>query len=451
MTQAAGRDIDRAPERDHERDPHRDRPDRPAHVCTACSLLCDDVVPAGGVLAAACTAGQAAWRASLAWSAGETSARVDGRDVSREEGLERAAALVTAARRVLVTGLRDASIDAITAACDLAEACGAAIDCGDTEAARLSGDVLARVGRVTADWDELRDRADLVILWWCDPAVSHPRFLERFVLPPLPGGPRRTIAVGTAPLLPHGEHHVHVPCAPDAAMTAARALHGLIAGPPTAAHVPQDLGRLLDPVRRAIDSATAVAFVTDPTADATGLGTWSVASLVRALALSRVAFEIPLPRHGLGGGANAMGAAAVCTWRYGSAGAISRADRHGATAHPGEDDAQRLVARGEVDCVVAVGAIPEALETALATRGHALSVVRLGPDAPPRDEAGVFLRVPPPLVTQAGAMLRGDGRWVDLAGTVAPPRPDPLCDAVRDLLDRVARHDPRRSFGGVTA
>ena len=448
MTQAAGRDdVDRAPERD----PGRERPDGPAHVCTACSLLCDDVVPAGGVLAAACAAGQAAWSASLASTAGGKTARVDGRDVSWEEGLDRAAALVTAARRVLVSGLRDASLDAITAACDLAEACGAAVDGGDPEAARLSGDVLARVGRVTAEWDELRDRADLVVLWWCDPAVSHPRFLERFVLPPLPGGQRRTIAVGTDPVLPRGAHHLHVQLAPDTAVTAARALHGLLAGPQTAAHVPPDLGRLLDPVHRAIDSAKAVAFVTSPTADATGLVTWSMASLVRALALSRVAFEIPLPRHAIGGGANALGAAAVCTWRYGSAGAVSRADRHGSRSLPGEDDAERLVGRSEVDCVVAVGGLPEALETAITSRGHDLSVVRLGADASPRRETGVLLRVPPPLVTQSGAMLRGDGRWVDLGGTATSPRPDPLCETVRDLLDRVARRGPRRPSVGVTA
>ncbi|HBB74893.1 MAG TPA: hypothetical protein DC048_10660, partial [Planctomycetaceae bacterium] len=142
---------------------------------------------------------------------------------------------------------------------------------------------------------------------------------------------------------------------------------------------------------------------------------------------------------------------AVCTWRYGSAGAISRADRRGALSLPGEDDAERLVGRGEVDCVVAVGGLPEALEKAIASRGHDLSVVRLGADGSPRDETGVVLRVPPPLVTQSGAMLRGDGRWVDLGGTATPPRPDPLCETVRDLLARVARRGPRRPFDGVTA
>ena len=169
------------------------------------------------------------------------------------------------------------------------------------------------------------------------------------------------------------------------------------------------------------------------------------------MALSRVAFEIPLPRHAIGGGANALGAAAVCTWRYGSAGAVSRADRHGSRSLPGEDDAERLVGRSEVDCVVAVGGLPEALETAITSRGHDLSVVRLGADASPRRETGVLLRVPPPLVTQSGAMLRGDGRWVDLGGTATSPRPDPLCETVRDLLDRVARRGPRRPSVGVTA
>jgi hypothetical protein len=75
-------------------------------------------------------------------------------------------------------------------------------------------------------------------------------------------------------------------------------------------------------------------------------------------------------------------AAAVCTWRYGAAGAIARADRGGAEFRPAECDAARLVARGEVDCVVAVGTLAEHVEAALAARSTAVHVIRVtGDDA----------------------------------------------------------------------
>lgn len=357
---------------------------RTAHVCTACSLLCDDVVPDGDLLARACVAGQAAWRAARSSAGDGPRAWIDGRAVSSSEALDHAALLIGSARRVLVTGLADGSIDTIAAACDLAEAVGAAIDPGEPEVACAAGPAIARVGRVTADWDELRDRASLVIFWFCDPSATHPRFIERFVepAPVSAGGARRTIAVGPAGVLPGSSLHAHVPLAATAGVTAARALQALLAGPPISAHVPAGLASLLEPVRRAIDTAACTAFVTRAAADAVGLGPWSTAALVRSLALVRPVFEVPLDR-GVVGGADAAGAAAVCTWRYGAAGAIGRADRSGAAFRPAEADAVRLVARGEVDAVVVVGGLSEPLEAVIAARRDGLAIVRLVPREKP--------------------------------------------------------------------
>ena len=169
-------------------------------VCTACPLLCDDVVVTATGVTQACDAGVAAFEASD-MEVGTTSL-VDGAAMLREAAIDRAAAMITTARQVLVTGLADASLEAITTACDLAEAVGAAIDAGGSEMSQASGPTIARAGEVTAEWEELRDRADLVIFWFCDPAATHPRFIERFVAPPTAAGiPRHTIAIGTEPQL----------------------------------------------------------------------------------------------------------------------------------------------------------------------------------------------------------------------------------------------------------
>ncbi|MFN7812235.1 MAG: hypothetical protein ACK5SI_06180, partial [Planctomycetia bacterium] len=90
-------------------------------VCTACPLLCDDI----GLDAAdrgpanACDTGVAAFAAAAGGSR-----PADG----LKRPLDRAAELAIAARRVLVTGLADATNEAIVAACDLAETLAAAID-----------------------------------------------------------------------------------------------------------------------------------------------------------------------------------------------------------------------------------------------------------------------------------------------------------------------------------
>jgi formylmethanofuran dehydrogenase subunit B len=88
------------------------------------------------------------------------------------------------------------------------------------------------------------------------------------------------------------------------------------------------------------------------------------------------AFEVPL-------GDRDDDAVAVCTWRYGAAGAIDRADRGGGRFRAAEGDAVRLIDRGEVDCVVVVGE-PTAHVAAAIARAAGLSVVRL-----PADEAAL--------------------------------------------------------------
>ncbi len=442
---------------------------RTRHVCTACSLLCDDVVPCGDLLGHACAVGQAAWQTARSAAADGPRAWIDGHPVPWSEALDHAARRIVAARRVLVTGLTDGSIDTIAAACDLAESVGAAIDPGEPEAARAAGPVIARVGRVTADWDELRDRAALVVFWFCDPPTTHPRFIERFVAPaPVSaGGTRRTIAVGPAGVLPVSASHLHVPLAATAAVTAARALQALLAGPPTSAHIPAWLATLLEPVRRAIDSAACTAFVTRAVEDAVGLGSWSTAALVRMLALTRPAFEVPLD-YGVGGGADAAGAAAVCTWRYGGPGAIGLADRSAAAAfRPAEADAVRLVARGEVDAVVVAGDLPTRLEAAIAAQRDGLIVVRLVPPGKASPEKGqastagktekgqashaldvictvVELRVASPLLDLPGAMLRGDGRWVAVPGVAVAGGAEPPHAVLRSLTEQLRAAGGRR-------
>ena len=285
--------------------------------------------------------------------------------------LEATAALLTNARRVLVTGFVDVPLEAVAAAFDAAELLGAAVDAGHPESARPAGPTIARAGEVTAAWEEMRDRADLVVLWFCNPDSLHAGFISRFVAAPLPSQRnRRTLAVGPASVLAASTGYAHLSLDRAAAVDAARVVqHMLLGGKPLALAGP--LAVACTALHAAVAAAACVAFVTDDSADLVGLEPWSIVHLVRTISHRKPAFEIPLAAPGT------AAFRSCCTWRYGAAGAIARANRAGGEFQPAEASACRLLERGEVDCVLVVGRAVTAVERAIAARGAGLVVVRI--------------------------------------------------------------------------
>ena len=84
------------------------------------------------------------------------------------------------ARRTLITGLVSTTLDTIQISYALAECTHASVDANAFENSILTAPTAIRVGGVTADFEELRDRADLAIFWGCDPRANDcPRFIER--------------------------------------------------------------------------------------------------------------------------------------------------------------------------------------------------------------------------------------------------------------------------------
>lgn len=393
-------------------------------TCTACPLLCDDVLITTDGVAGACLHGSETIRAAIAGVLHPRSATGPSPEawendspLARETAIERAAKRLASARRVLVTGLASATLEAITAACDLAESLGAAVDAGLPESSRAAGPTIARAGEVTAVWEELRDRADLVLFWGCDPAASHPRFIERFIASSLSDGRhRRTIAVGPHSVLPDATTHHHLPLPHGLAVEAARGLQMLTIGrPDVLSGTP--VAAVCTTLHDAIQAANCVAIVTSDGDDPIGLEAWSIVHLVRTIAHIKPAFQIPLGAGLAAGGANVAGAAAVCTWRYGAAGGIATADPAGSLFLPAESDARRLVDRGEVDVVLVLGRLADPLEQSIADRGARLSVVRIC-DAPEpllqRAGDSFQLRCACMSLCTTGTMLREDGRRVVL-------------------------------------
>jgi formylmethanofuran dehydrogenase subunit B len=147
----------------------------PEATCAGCGCVCDDIEVTADGLVRTCPLGDA-WFAEI----GDRPpvARVDGREVSVDEAADAAAAILREARAPLVYGLGRTSCEAQRQAVALAEAAGAVIDVG------VAAGAFAAIGSSTATFGEIRDRAELVVLWRADPVVTHPRLLERLRLDP---------------------------------------------------------------------------------------------------------------------------------------------------------------------------------------------------------------------------------------------------------------------------
>jgi formylmethanofuran dehydrogenase subunit B len=391
-------------------------------VCTACPLLCADIdLPAAAALA--CLPGRQAMLAPVP----ALPPSHDGRALAPTAALDAAATLLTTARRVLVTGLGEATLGALAAAGDIAEFLGAAIDAGDPAVALASGPTIARSGEVTAAFEELRDRADVVVVWFADPATSHPRFFERF-LPPR----ARVIQVGPAATIAPGES-IAIPPADE--VTALRWLtaqaRGVVFPLPAG-----DLATAVARVRGAVAAATCLGIVTVERPAGSGVAEWALAEWVRAEAHRRPAFAIPLA-GGVGtASGNAAGVAAVSTWRYGGPGAIARADRSGGTFRPAEADAVRLIARGEVDAVLVIGRPRPTVAAALRAADARLACVEVGPER--TCSRGIHLPTAAPL-DDPGEWLRGDGRLVHVPGRYPAAADQRLENVLRSLAAALAQ------------
>ncbi len=405
-------------------------------VCCGCGLLCDDLT---GTTATGCTAADR-WFAGPDQPAATT---VDGQLASLDDALTAAATRLATARRPLMTGLASATLEAVRLAGQLAEQLAAAVDAGGPETAMAAGPTIARVGEVTAAFEELRDRADLVVFWGCDPTVSHPRFLERFVAPPRPAGSRRTISLGATPVLPPAADHLHLPLADDQAIPAARLLQGMIEGH-CSDEVDGPLAAIVSQLNAAVEAAACAALVTSTAADPSGLTDWSLAQLVRALAHRKPAFQIPLGAGVAAGGGNLAGVAASCSWRFGAPGAIVAADRGGSKFAPAEADAMRLIDRGEVDCVLVVGRLAPHLEAALATARTPPTVIHLTDVAPTTvHDRAIVLAVASLPHSTSGTMLREDGRLITLTPREPPRQPTlpQMISAMVVAVEKVKQED----------
>jgi formylmethanofuran dehydrogenase subunit B len=369
-------------------------------TCAGCGCACDDieVTPAGPIRT--CALGDA-------WFAARTGDRppvatIEGRAVSVDDAADAAAAILRRARAPLVYGLGQTSCEAQRRAVALAEAAGAVIDPG----ARVLA--FQTLGSSTATFGEIRDRAELVVVWRADPVVTNPRLLERLGLE---RGNRRAVlvVVDTQRTATADEADAFVELADE--FEALWALRALVARAPLDRAAPS-----LDDLAGRLRDARHVAVLHGDEADMLAL-----LELVLDLSRDRHAVALGLRRDG-----NERGAEDVLTWQTGFPGPVSFA-----RGHPREAlGAAALLERGEVDAALVVAADP--LERLPTLRELPLVVVDTRGTATSQ-AARVAFATAADGIEVPGTVHRMDGVPVPLRAPLAAERP-----AVEDVLAAIA-------------
>lgn len=175
-------------------------------VCPGCACLCDDVcltTQEGRVIEfePSCELGDRWFKEHSAPA--EFVAKICGIEAPFEDAIDKAAELLNKSDYPLIYGLSRSSTPGQRIAVELGEKLGSVVD---TTASLCHGPsimAIQEIGEVTCTLGEVRNRADLVIFWGCNPAKSHPRHAERYSVHPkgkyLAGGrpDRKIVMIGS--------------------------------------------------------------------------------------------------------------------------------------------------------------------------------------------------------------------------------------------------------------
>lgn len=171
-------------------------------TCTFCGCVCDDMeltVEGNKITKAknACVLGKSWFFNHHIEDRPE--ATIAGQPVPFEEAVERAADILLAATYPITYGLSDTTSEAQRVAIAITDWIGGTIDTTTSVCHGPSGMAFQGVGEVTCSLGEIKNRADFVLFWGCNPAEGHPRHFTRYSLMPkgqfLPKGRKDRTAV----------------------------------------------------------------------------------------------------------------------------------------------------------------------------------------------------------------------------------------------------------------
>ncbi len=157
-------------------------------VCSLCGSLCDDItvtVEDNKITKVenACILGHSKFVGMFEHDRIETPMiRKDGElvPVSYEEAIEAAAKILVNSRRTLSYGWCSTSCEAISGAIKLAEETGSLIDSTANVCHGPSALAAQEKGSPSASLGVIKNRADVIVFWGCNPVHAHPRHMSRY-------------------------------------------------------------------------------------------------------------------------------------------------------------------------------------------------------------------------------------------------------------------------------
>jgi formylmethanofuran dehydrogenase subunit B len=392
-------------------------------VCLGCGCACDDigvVVEGGRIVEArnACPLG-------LRWF-GDGSlpgAVLGGRSNAIEDVVGEIADVLRSARAPLVYLAPDLTSEAQRAAVAIADQLHAFVD-GVTSATASEGILAAqRRGRAGATLGEIRNRADVLVFWAVDPALSYPRFQSRYAPNPVgvhvPNGraDRTVIAVDVGSQRGPDDADMRIQMTADEESLFFASLRGYLAGrtlggASIVARVTELAGRL--------NRARYAVIVTD----AELAPERAAVPAMRADSLIALTQSLNATTRGslcaLRAGGNRNGADTVLTWQTGFPMAVDFS--RGAPRYTPEDATLSRLARGAIDAVLLVGAT-NALPDAVASALQGVRTIAIGPRASESAvNASIRIDTGVASIHESGIAFRTDDIPVPLRAVLPTPR-----------------------------
>lgn len=408
-------------------------------VCAFCGSLCDDItlkVEDNAIVSM--TGGCAIGRKRFLSPPEANAPLVKGRETGLDQAIDAAVRILSSARYPLIYGLSSTTAEAQAAAVRLAETLGATID--STSSVCHGPGTIARqmLGIPTCTLGEVRNRADVVLFWGCNPVEAHPRHFGRYSVQArgwkTPEGRqnRTLIAVDVRKTLTAKMADVFLQVEPNSDFEVLTALRALING----ANLTGDTfgGVPRSQLEQAAQTLLGAKYGVILFGMGLTMSSGCQHNVYQALMLARdlndhTAFAvIPMRGHG-----NVTGAETVMTWLTGYPFAVNFS-RGYPRYSPGEFSAVDVLVRDEADAALVVASDPAAtFPAAAADRFAQISTIVIDPQfSATAQMAQVYIPSASAGIAASGTAYRMDGVPLPLRQLVDSEYPDD-----RQILNRI--------------
>ncbi len=364
--------------------------------------------------------------------------QVDGRSTGLANAVQQAAVLLAGSNAPLIVGLDHLTTQAQQSAWRLAKQLRATIDTtlGDNHRAHMFA--LQRVGKVTATLGEVSTRSDVVVFWFCDPATTHPRHLERYSRP-ANRRKRTVIVVDEKPTKTSAQADILIELPRSAAGAALSVFRAVLAGielddSAVKAQTGTPVDRWKDFVEQMVAAKYGSIFHGQTTAESSfDTAMDSLALFVRDLNDTTCFVSIGMRNDG-----NALGGENVLAWSSGFPFAVNLARQY-PRFHWLEYSAASILRRGECDCILvatddSLGQALDALDdTAKEHFDRTPKILVASQDYQGLANVAVGFRVPPPGIHVNGDLCRQDDVALPLTSVPQPER----AATAREILDEI--------------